>query len=243
MEESNKFALFDFRFDTNGAAVNAPARRQDAAIFLCPSDPSTAQVNNADGTPMGRTNYVFNAGRTADSFNRDGSVGGIVSIEFTNAQFNTLGNKGTTVKLTGITDGTSNTAMSAEILRGYNEASTAPLRRHEINRLSPAFANNLVYDPACASPGAGTIRNSGLQYYRMSIQSSRYTHVTRPNDPRQNCVDGSFDRGYISASSAHTGGVNAAFCDGSVRFFTNSIDELTWQLMGSRSDGQVFTAP
>jgi prepilin-type N-terminal cleavage/methylation domain-containing protein/prepilin-type processing-associated H-X9-DG protein len=40
------------------------------------------------------------------------------------------------------------------------------------------------------------------------------------------------------ARSRHPGGVNAAFCDGSVRFIENSISETTWFLLLSRNDGQ-----
>jgi prepilin-type processing-associated H-X9-DG protein len=42
------------------------------------------------------------------------------------------------------------------------------------------------------------------------------------------------------ARSRHTQGVNAAMCDGSVRFVRNTIDLATWRAMGTAQGGEVF---
>ncbi|MBN9517945.1 DUF1559 domain-containing protein [bacterium] len=52
-----------------------------------------------------------------------------------------------------------------------------------------------------------------------------------PNNPLDHVED---------ASSRHTGGINALFCDGSVRFVRNSIDPVTWSAYGTRAGGEVF---
>jgi prepilin-type N-terminal cleavage/methylation domain-containing protein/prepilin-type processing-associated H-X9-DG protein len=39
------------------------------------------------------------------------------------------------------------------------------------------------------------------------------------------------------ARSRHTGGCNAAFCDGQVPFINNSISQRTWVLLQSTNDG------
>ena len=44
---------------------------------------------------------------------------------------------------------------------------------------------------------------------------------------------------YVGARSKHTGGVNVAMADGSVRFVADSIDLTTWRAMGTRSNGEV----
>ena len=44
---------------------------------------------------------------------------------------------------------------------------------------------------------------------------------------------------YTSARSRHTGGVNAALCDGSVRFVRDAVDLATWQAVASANGGEV----
>ena len=237
LEQANKYNQFDFRYDTHGAAINQKARTQDVPVFLCPSDPSGARFVNPDG-PVGRCNYYVSIGRTADSFNQDGTVGGVVWQEFTNAQFNTLGNRPGTVTIAAITDGTSNTAMFSEIKRGDNNTS-APRKPWDLFAVG-TISNPLVYQSNCNGTTAG-VRYAGLQYYRAFIGTSRYTHAVPPNHPNGDCYDSSADRGFLAARSYHSQGVNVALCDGSVRFVRNAINLTTWQMMGSRADGNVVT--
>src|SRR5262249_36971110 len=43
----------------------------------------------------------------------------------------------------------------------------------------------------------------------------------------------------VAARSYHNGGVNGALADGSVRFFSNTIDQLTWRALSTRAGGEV----
>ena len=42
--------------------------------------------------------------------------------------------------------------------------------------------------------------------------------------------------------SAHPGGVQAALCDGAVRFFSDSVDTDVWTRLGERADGELLPA-
>ena len=44
------------------------------------------------------------------------------------------------------------------------------------------------------------------------------------------------------ASSAHPGGCNVGFADGSVRFIKSSISYPTWWALGTRADGEVISS-
>jgi len=44
---------------------------------------------------------------------------------------------------------------------------------------------------------------------------------------------------YSAARSRHAGGVNVAFCDGSIRFIRDSISLQTWQWLGTMDGGEV----
>ena len=44
---------------------------------------------------------------------------------------------------------------------------------------------------------------------------------------------------HAAARSLHTGGVNLALADGSIRFTSSSVDSVAWRGMGTRSGGEV----
>jgi len=47
---------------------------------------------------------------------------------------------------------------------------------------------------------------------------------------------------YAAARSRHTGGVNASFADGSVKFIRDSITATVWQGLGTKSGGEAVSA-
>jgi prepilin-type processing-associated H-X9-DG protein len=46
-------------------------------------------------------------------------------------------------------------------------------------------------------------------------------------------------KGSFAARSAHAGGVNALFCDGSVRFVPSAISNGVWKAFATRAGGEV----
>jgi prepilin-type processing-associated H-X9-DG protein len=182
-------------------------------------------------------------GRTANPTGPPaGDVGGIVFQEFTNTQFNTLNNIPRTIRFADITDGASNTAVWAEIRRGNSAGSGTPVDPQDVRAVGGmTAAQDLTPPPACNSMTGTAYRYPGLEYYRSFVVTSFYSHTQTPNSLSGDCSD--LTSGHITARSYHTSGVNVGFCDGSVRFITDSIALNTWQLLGSRSDGMPVTPP
>jgi len=250
VEQANKYNQFDFRYDVNSAtSPPAPpshplARYQDVPIFICPSETSSAAYQ-PPGQPYGRSNYFANIGATASPTNKNGDVGGIFYVEFTNTQWNN-GNKSGAVKIADIADGTSNTAMFAEIRRGTlaggSTTTSSPTLPQEVRQVSQMLGDALLAPPAACNSTSGTsYAYAGLQYYRSFAFTSFYSHTVPPNYQGGDCTD--LSAVHLAARSYHTGGVNVGLCDGSVRFVSNGVSLDAWKRLGARADGQTFELP
>jgi prepilin-type N-terminal cleavage/methylation domain-containing protein/prepilin-type processing-associated H-X9-DG protein len=129
------------------------------------------------------------------------------------------GKEGVRVTLASITDGTSNTFLAGEghhTLKGYTFTS----------------------GPLAGRPRTGdTTWNYGHVYFSYQYtEAPMNTHqvATWPYDPARTAEDGKY-----SFRSTHVGGVNFLFCDGSVRFVSQSIPMVTYKALGSRAGGEV----
>jgi len=74
-----------------------------------------------------------------------------------------------------------------------------------------------------------------------TVADACYSCPTTPN-PYAPCAAVTNAQGSAiqSARSLHTGGVNVAFADASVRFVSNTVNTNTWRFFGSISDGSVL---
>jgi len=246
LEQGNKFNQFNFNFDTHTSAVNAPARLQDVPFFICPSDPSAAQqqqtITGAIG-PIGRNNYFSNIGGTSQPVRnlrpalpigftpQDGPF----VTTFVSTQRN-AGNIPITIDILGITDGTSNTAMFAEVRRSRDFVINGP-RVDPWDVTNTSFGGNFYTVPSNCS-GTAALRYTGLQYHRYFATTSFYNHIQTPNSRNGDCTD--TNAGVITARSAHTGGVNVCMCDGSVQFMRDSIAPDMWRAVGTSTGGEVL---
>ena len=248
-EQANKYAQIDATQDFNSGANNAAARSQDVPILLCPSDPSSGQFSVTVGTTsqtVGRTNYHASLGANGWYRNPDGSTGGAFYSNGS-ATVRAVG-----VSLLAITDGTSNTAMYAEIRRGLTATSgTGAATAASLTRVqaldyatgwdSPSQAASDLSPPAgCSGTSFTTYYDyTGDQYYRNLVFTAYYTHTVPPNWKTFDCVRSvGVDRIHLASRSYHTGGVNVARADGSVTFVRDSIDFPSWRAFGTRSGGE-----
>ena len=261
IEQSNKYNQFDFTYDVRNDPHNLLARSQDVAIYLCPSDPSTAAFDTEPGAPApsGRSNYFGNIGANAYTGNLDSATAGLFNFESNYKVFQKNGQL-ISVRIKDIIDGTSNTAMFAEVKRGNSTEVSKPrddLWDAVAFTFSP-FDSTVDFVPSTQCdprPGTGSaLHYTGLQYYRNLIITSVYTHTRTPNSTGGDCIDShartspppgdgnaAYLAAHIAARSYHNGGVNVCFADGSVRFIHDSIDLTTWKALGTRAGGETST--
>jgi prepilin-type processing-associated H-X9-DG protein len=267
VEQSTKYNPGNVTYTTWNAApavaslpaapgVNLPARTQDIPIYLCPSDPSSTKrgsndVDQSQGS-QGRLNYFACLGTTSQ-FGTTGPGAGI----FTNSTAS-AGQALQGVPLGTIGDGTSNTAMFAEVMRTTHPwPAVSNVRDNTVIILQTASADFTANDAdgraigSCAT-GANwnsSIKYVGLQFERDLWGTTFYTHTLPPNWNRKvssgnqqyNCGDTAIAHFHVAASSYHSGGANVGMADGSVRFVRDSINFTAWQGMGTMNGGEVIS--
>jgi prepilin-type N-terminal cleavage/methylation domain-containing protein/prepilin-type processing-associated H-X9-DG protein len=245
IEGTSLFNAFNFSFNVSTDFTNATARDVNVRTFLCPSDPSSGYW--PDQTPlttvMGQSNYFGNLGTNGWVYDQ------LNGVPKNSSQCGMLA-YGSYTRIPAIQDGGSNTALFAEIKRG-----TYP------NINSPALAVTVVLPPVWGltkppnnlsdlAPPAGCNTNTpfkvipytGLQYQQGFFVTALYTHTVRPNYSGHDCMALTLDQGHLASRSYHPGGVNVAFCDGSVRFVKDSIGLDVWKALGTRSGGEIVSA-
>ncbi len=197
--------------------VNTAARLTEVAGFRCPSDRENPQPQTG-----GAINYMGNKGNL--HLWSDSSQTGV----FVNDKSFRFGD---------ITDGTSNTSAFSERLLTDGNNGVIDLRADVFlgagDPSSPDEAIQMCY--------ATDVSNLAFQFPLFMGAPwlngwHTYLHVDVPN--RRSC--GFYPtKATMPPSSRHTGGVNMALCDGSVRFVSENIDLALWRAVGSRSGGEV----
>jgi prepilin-type N-terminal cleavage/methylation domain-containing protein/prepilin-type processing-associated H-X9-DG protein len=153
LEQSNIYNLFNLSLDVNSAAANDPARRQQVAVYLCPADSAGGGVNYGAGV-YGQNNYYGNIGTTADASSTETNRVGIFNFtpRPTGVAVATITKVTSRVRITDITDGTSNTAMWSETKRSTVNGGNWPVSGDQYNisniYLEPDGFNGNSLDPS-----------------------------------------------------------------------------------------------
>ncbi len=207
-----------------GVAVNLPVTRTQVATYTCPSDSNTASMSLMSGVTF--HNYVANYGNTnmlmitplgTDTAGNPNRYGG-APFSWTWFQHGvTLDAKG--IKLADVWDGTSNTLLFSETVQGKS----GDLRGFAWWRSGSHFETYTT--PNTAAPDVLNAASSCV--------------MTDPANPPCTASTTLFHE-YVAARSRHPGGVNAALCDGSVRFVANTINLDTWRWLGTIRGKEVL---
>ena len=220
--------------------------RATLPLLVCPSDPETEAAR-------GFWNYVWNAGVGPKK-----RVAGI----FESGQ-STFSRSRAVVKPRDVPDGLSNTALLAERLLDYPPSAVPParvtvaadgerepLRFHwYVDRIYDVESEHTALITACLRR---TVAMTPHDVSRGAVgnwnNQDWYDHTLPPNS--QGCLNGPpaedvatyqlrFSTRMSPTTSLHHGGSNVAFCDGSVRFISKSIEGDVWQAAGTRANSDL----
>jgi prepilin-type N-terminal cleavage/methylation domain-containing protein/prepilin-type processing-associated H-X9-DG protein len=184
----------------------------------CPSEPEAIGEASAENWCHRRSCYVANFGnsnfRNEEVVNWDGRE----SYKAHKAPFTY--NKA--VKMAAMTDGTSNTLCLSEAV---------------INPNTSGYKGN--YGCVIFSAGCGFTTWNGPN----TTASTDYGRAAwTPEDFNPPFYCHGYNRWYSAtypAKSHHSGGVNASMCDGSVRYFSDTINLQTWRALSTSDGGET----
>ena len=197
MDQGNLAQMFNMTIKMNDP-VNVPLLTTPLSVFVCPSNTDlNAQLMDTFGLESVRSNYIGNGGAFVDSF--------IPATEFHNAVLGrTVDTRYNGIPIAAITDGTSNTVFSAEVLSYGRNSNTE---------------TNFPWDPALY----GYTRASGQISHTLSQVRTGAGFINPADDLGNTILRNSF-------ASFHPGGINVGFVDGSTHFINDDIqhNQLSW---------------
>jgi prepilin-type N-terminal cleavage/methylation domain-containing protein/prepilin-type processing-associated H-X9-DG protein len=210
------FGNANFANNTNSMGPNAPTAVV-LNVMRCPSDGSGGTVTSTSYGTYARGNYL---GFFGDR-NQRGNFPGASPANKRAAFAPNFG-----ARFADIIDGTSNTMVVAEYLRGLDQYNSGPTfdERGGIWSDQPGASQLYTqFTPNTSSPD-----------YLLPGYCFNHPELNLP------CTDSNWGTtDSAAARSQHPGGVNAVFGDGSVHFITDGVSLTTWQALGSIASGEL----
>ncbi|HEY2155463.1 MAG TPA: DUF1559 domain-containing protein [Isosphaeraceae bacterium] len=240
-------------------AINSTGTNAQIKVYVCPSDPN-AGIPDHNGTS--NTNNYYGCVGTTTTFSMIGS----------NAPYANLNVKSINMPTTGLfafqasnsiatcIDGTSNTIAFAEAVVGNQNlqakqkriglTGVGGLQQYEAFDISANPANALAALAVCATAwNAGNAPDDqrGENWAHGCMCMTLFNTVGTPNfggDQWNYCsrIASGARSDINNADSYHSGGVNVAMADGSVRFVKDSVNLRTWMALGTKGNGEVISS-
>jgi prepilin-type N-terminal cleavage/methylation domain-containing protein len=217
-------------------------------VYACPSDPKSdrARDTGTNGIFLMPTCYGFNFG-TWLVYNPTTGQGGD-GIAFPNSR----------IRISSITDGTSNTLLASEVhaWTAYTRNGGPPSTTVPGNAATVAlYAASGLKDRILPATQDGTghtewanghshhsgftttlTPNSNVIFVDAGVTYRNTDYASRQEGSNTTSVSYSA----LNSRSYHTGIVQSALCDGSVRSFSSNIDLSIWRALGTRDGGEVL---
>ena len=243
IEQENLFRNIDF---TTNYSTQPGITSKRVATYICPSEIN--DTGSGSDPTFGNKNYTIDYAVNLGSW-------GVLTKKATGVQGSDGAfspNRG--YKPTDFTDGMSNTLGLSEVksyttrLGGspttltFTTPPTIPSKPADLSSFGLA-----AFDPT---------KQTHVEWVDGKVHETGFTTVFPPNTDVLFISGGvDYDVDFVMATEAnvgdtyaavtsrsyHNGGVNAVSMDGSVRFWTNSVNPLTWRAMGTRAGGEVFS--
>jgi prepilin-type N-terminal cleavage/methylation domain-containing protein/prepilin-type processing-associated H-X9-DG protein len=242
MEQSAAFNALNMSLTHNDAAgANFTVRTMQINTILCPSDgnvPTGTVTVGPNTKQVASSNYPNNIGTFARIFGNT----------YDGPTYEAGASYGPTVTLAAITDGTSNTVIFSEWVKGKNLLTGNGV--YQVYRSTDASTSTTVTllqlaQHCNAAPLTPAYGQKGGEWLDHNMPNGGgYSHVMTPNKKACYFSDLSASKTYtmVGASSNHSGGVNTGFLDGSVRFVKDSISQNTWWAVSTKAGGEVIDA-
>jgi type II secretory pathway pseudopilin PulG len=216
IEQDNVFKTIDFKKPCDDKA-NAAPRGTVIKTFLSPLDP---QMGVEGG--VGATNYLWCAGS-------------LHALDNNNGMFARPGK----YTIANIPDGSSNTIMAGETLKGNGNAKMTTVQRQHLD-LDKAALKGLKDETGAGDwkDGKNVAANRCAAWIDGRFLQGTFTGTRKVNDERPdvNCAG----EGGLSALRTTEAGSQIVLGDGSVRFITQTISQETLKLLSDGADGQVI---
>lgn len=207
-------------------ATNAQAASSVVVMLQCPSDFESGRV---PGSTFGGTNYAANTGSGTVNYGSLNSADGIFFFD-------------SSVAFRNLADGSSHTSAFSERMLGNGLPITTLSSQDQIGFYIRELASGTdVTIDNCLPTGAGGWYSArGAKWILGNYGNTLYNHYYTPNSTTFDCMNNPQQKALMTARSNHPGGVNVAFCDGSVRFIENDVALEVWRAMSTRAGGETF---
>jgi prepilin-type N-terminal cleavage/methylation domain-containing protein/prepilin-type processing-associated H-X9-DG protein len=180
-------------------------------IYFCPDDGEGQDLRKGKYRRR-RGNYVVNFGNQ-----KIAATDVLVGI----APFSNVAGAARKTELSDVSDGTSNTLLMSEAIRAKSIEDND--HRGDFMNDNGHFRFNTSLTPNTSAPDI--------------VRDGFYAETGDPLMPAVSTT--AFMQ--AAARSRHPGGVNASMCDGSGGFFSNDIEAIVWQALGTMNGAEVIS--